>query len=79
METKTESPRLLRLPQVVKLTGLSKSTIWRQERKRKFPSRRKISDHLVAWVEQEIDDWIKHCQKLTRSDSDVEAAQEGSK
>ena len=36
-----------------------KVQLWRLERKGKFPKRVALSASRVAWVESEIDDWIK--------------------
>ena len=38
---------------------LSKCQIWRLERDGKFPKRVAVSEARHAWVEREIDDWIK--------------------
>ena len=51
--------RLLRFPAVRARTGLSRSTIWRLERKDGFPRHRRISTNVVAWVEEEVNDWIR--------------------
>jgi prophage regulatory protein len=51
--------RFLRFPAVRERTGLSRSTIWRLERRGEFPRHRRISANAVAWVEQEIADWIQ--------------------
>jgi prophage regulatory protein len=50
--------RLLRFPAVRERTGLSRSTIWRLERRGEFPRHRRISANAVAWVEHEVTDWI---------------------
>lgn len=50
--------RLLRLPEVTKITGLSPSTIWRREQKGYFPRRRHISIRAVAWLMSEIEVWM---------------------
>src|SRR5947208_875151 len=39
-------------------TGLSRSTIWRLERRGAFPKHRQISPNAVGWLEQEIDEWM---------------------
>lgn len=52
-------PRLLRFPKVRERTGLSRSTIWRLERRGEFPHHRRISPNAVAWVEHEISNWIR--------------------
>ncbi len=51
--------RFLRFAAVHERTGLSRSTIWRLERRGQFPKHRLISANAVAWVEQELVDWIR--------------------
>ena len=48
-------PRLLRLPAVKEVTGLSRSTIYADP---SFPQSVKIGARAVAWIEEEIRDWI---------------------
>ena len=50
--------QLLRRPQVVRLTGLSYSTIFRLEREGRFPARRRISENTVGWIASEVEDFI---------------------
>jgi prophage regulatory protein len=52
------SLKLLRFPAVRERTGLSRSTIWRLERRGDFPKHRRISANVVAWVEAEVMSWI---------------------
>ena len=52
-------PRLLRFPAVRARTGLSRSTIWRLERRGAFPRHRRISPNAVAWLEQDVSAWIE--------------------
>ena len=49
---------LIRLPAVLALTGLSRTSIWRLEAGLRFPRRRRIGDRAVAWDADEIDAWI---------------------
>jgi prophage regulatory protein len=51
--------RLLRFPAVRERTGLSRSTIWRLERRGEFPKHHRISPNVVAWVEQDVAEWIE--------------------
>jgi prophage regulatory protein len=51
-------PTLIRRPEVKKKTGFSDATIDRKELKGEFPRRVQLSDRAVAWVEEEIDQWI---------------------
>lgn len=48
----------LREPQVFERTKLSKSTRWRLEKEGLFPRRRKLGKNSVAWLSNEIEDWI---------------------
>ena len=50
--------RSLRIEKVMSKVGLSRSTIWRRERAGDFPRRRQISPGIVAWLEEEIDEWL---------------------
>jgi prophage regulatory protein len=54
----TDTHRLLRLKDVLKLTGLSATTIWRKENSGIFPGRIKLGENSVAWLENEVADWI---------------------
>ena len=51
--------KLLRFTTVKERTGLSRSTIWRLERRGEFPRHRRISVNAVAWVEDELVAWIR--------------------
>jgi len=51
--------RFLRFPAVLARTGLSRSTIWRLERRCEFPRHRRISRNAVAWIEAEVVDWMR--------------------
>ena len=51
--------RLLRFAAVRRLTGLSRSTIWRLEHAGAFPRRIRISLNVVAWLENEVVAWIQ--------------------
>jgi prophage regulatory protein len=51
--------RMIRFPDVRNRTGLSRSTIWRLERQGEFPKHRRISPNAVAWIEHEVDAWIR--------------------
>lgn len=51
--------RFIRQPEITERTGLSRTTIWRQERQGKFPKRRKISENAVGWLESEITGWFE--------------------
>jgi prophage regulatory protein len=51
--------KLLRFPVVRERTGLSRSTIWRLERRGEFPKHHRIAPNVVAWVEEDVSHWIQ--------------------
>jgi prophage regulatory protein len=51
--------RFIRFKMVRERTGLSRSTIWRLERTGAFPKHHRISPNAVAWVEQDVVDWMR--------------------
>lgn len=48
----------IRMPAVLKLTGLSRSTIRTLEKKGDFPKRMYLSVRCVAWEAHEVYEWI---------------------
>lgn len=50
---------VLRERRVVAITGLSRSTLWRLERRGDFPKRMKLSVASVGWPEREVLDWVQ--------------------
>ena len=48
--------RLVRLPEVMRLTGLSRSALYRLQ-DAGFPQSVRISKHSVAWVFSEVEKW----------------------
>jgi len=60
MAKQQEAPvpvRMIRLPEVMALTGLSHVSIWRLERAGEFPKRRRIGGRMIAWRSDELDEW----------------------
>lgn len=57
---------LLRLPDVQKLTGLSRSSVYRLEATGDFPRRVGLSERAVAWRENELLDWIEARPQISR-------------
>src|SRR4051794_6122688 len=50
--------RILRVGEVMVRTGLSRTTLWRLERRGLFPAKRYLSAGAVGWIEAEVEDWI---------------------
>ncbi len=52
------SHKILRLPDVKALTGLSRSTIYLRMANHEFPSSISLGGRAVGWMEQDIYEWI---------------------
>lgn len=51
-------PRLVRLPVVMEMTGLSRSSIYQKINEGRFPKPVNVSDRGKRWVCGEIEGWI---------------------
>ena len=51
--------KLLRFTAVRERTGLSRSTVWRLERRGAFPRHIKVSANIVVWLEEDVVEWIR--------------------
>ena len=49
---------ILRTAAVIRLTGLSRTTLWRLEGQGEFPARVRLGANSVGWREEEIARWI---------------------
>jgi prophage regulatory protein len=63
------STKLIRIKDVMDLTGLARSTIYKYMKQGEFPQSVKLGSRAVAWVESEIEDWNK--DRITRRGSAV--------
>ncbi len=55
--------RVLRTPEVLELTGLSRTTIWRFERNDGFPPRLRLGPNAVGWFEDDVVTWLHSRQR----------------
>ena len=51
--------RIIRLPEVVKSTGLARSTIYKKIMEGNFPKPIALGSKSVGWVESDIENWIQ--------------------
>jgi prophage regulatory protein len=58
---------ILRLPAVIKSTGLSRSTIYLRLAEGKFPRPVNLGARSIGFVESEIDDWIAERIRASRT------------
>lgn len=57
----TALSRALRLPDVTRLLGVSRATVWRKVKSdSSFPKPFHLSDRITCWDEAEIRGWISH-------------------
>jgi prophage regulatory protein len=49
---------ILRLPEVKKRTGLSRSTIYSRVDQRTFPLPVSLGGRAIGWVEAEVNEWL---------------------
>ena len=54
-----KNKRLIRLPDVLDSTGLGKTRIYQLIKEGKFPTAVKLGTRHVAWVEEEVQQWIE--------------------
>jgi prophage regulatory protein len=67
METKEKPPnwnRVQRAREVQRLTGLSRSTLWRLEKDGDFPKRLKLGPGAVGWLESEVLEWLSTRKRM---------------
>lgn len=53
------APRIIRLPAVLQLTGLSRSTLYELDKAGAFPGKVRLSSRSVGWVEEEVRSFIR--------------------
>ena len=50
--------RILRMPEAVSKSGLSRGSIYRLMKIGQFPKSVKLSERAIGWREADIDDWL---------------------
>jgi prophage regulatory protein len=68
------SRRILRLPNVLDRTGLSRSTVYQRVTEGRFPRPVSLGDRAVGWVESDIEEWISRQIENSRNIRSGEAA-----
>lgn len=54
---------IIRLPEVIKRTGLSRSTIYLRLKDNQFPKPIPLGARAIGWLEEDVDSWIDSCVK----------------
>ena len=58
-----EPDKILRMPEVVARTGLSRSTIYRKIKEGTFPGQLRISDHCSGWRASVLERWVADLER----------------
>jgi len=53
------SEQILKLPDVIKATGLARSTIYKLISENRFPQQIKLTSFSSGWLQSEINRWIE--------------------
>ena len=64
--------RVIRLPRVQEITGLSRSAIYRLEKAGSFPLHFLPTPRVAVWDEAEITAWVERQKAAARSNRDKE-------
>ena len=59
--------RIMRIREVIEVTGLSRTTIWRRVRDDEFPVPLKLGSlktRSVGWREKDIEDWLDGLEEI---------------
>ena len=59
MPRQTTAPRFLRLPEVLQITGMSKTFIYDRINDGTFPRQIQLGSRTVVWNEQEVTKWME--------------------
>ena len=66
--------RMLRPPEVMARTGLSRTTIWRRVRAGTFPTPTELGENSIGWLASEITAWLENQPHRTYSAEAAPAA-----
>jgi len=61
------SHKILRLPELKDLTGLSRSTIYARISNEDFPAPISLGGRAVGWIEEDVMNWIEQQIEASRS------------
>ena len=66
MTTPTVEKKLLRIADVLEMTSISRSTLWRLVKAGRFPAPLKVggpNGRAVRWLREDIEEWIANLQR----------------
>ena len=65
--------KILRLPHVIALTGLSRSTLYLYMQKQQFPNQVKLGPRAIGWVEDEVVEWMRARIEIRNADTKIKS------
>ena len=72
-ERTTTPTRILRLPEVMARTGLSRTTIYRWRLAGRFPQPVRLGTRNVGWIESELEAWLRERMAERRGGAEIVA------
>lgn len=61
------SNKIIRLPEVIQETGLSRSTIYLRMSKGDFPQSISLGERAVGWLQEDVNQWLEEKISASRS------------
>lgn len=61
LHSNVSSPRILRLPDVITQTGMSRSSIYSRMKAGSFPQAVHLGPRTVGWMQSDVDGFIHAC------------------
>jgi predicted DNA-binding transcriptional regulator AlpA len=65
------SEQILKMPEVIKVTGLARSTIYKLISENRFPKQIKLTSFSSGWLQSEIDSWVSERIAISRNEEVV--------
>jgi predicted DNA-binding transcriptional regulator AlpA len=65
------SEQILKMPEVIKVTGLARSTIYKLISENRFPKQIKLTSFSSGWLQSEVDSWVSERIAISRNEEVV--------
>jgi predicted DNA-binding transcriptional regulator AlpA len=65
------SEQILKMPEVIKVTGLARSTIYKLISENRFPKQIKLTSFSSGWLQSEVDSWVSERIAISRNEESV--------
>lgn len=64
MSNEPTTKRMMRLPEVMFITGIKRACIYKLMKKNEFPKQRKLTAGSVGWDSTEIENWLENRRQM---------------